>query len=169
MKKVFKLTFSLTLLFLISGFNSIKEQNNNNCESLLKVIGNQYNKSILPNRDVSYNLELKNISNKAITYLISSKELEESCIKDTRQKESLKGNAKLNSQIIFENSSKSKENKELVIQPGKSFMFKAVFKLPKNTLSEKWNCTEVIVTSKECNTTVASVVLKTYVQNTSLR
>lgn len=137
-----------------------------NCKTELKVKKNRSVKSISPSSNLNYQLILTNNSNTRNIYKIDIIELQESCFKGKVSKGnvSLSLSVKLNKSGLLVNL-----NREITLEAGEKLSFRVEVASLENTPVEKWNCSEVKVTSLTCNELVATTVLKTFVRDPSLR
>ena len=138
-------------------YKNLKPININNCKSELKVKKNRNVKSISPSSNLNYHLVLTNNSNTKNTYKIDIVELKENCSNDNTSKDnvSLKMSVKSNGQIT--------------LNAGQSYNFNVKVEALNTTPIERWNCSEIRVTSSACNKLVGTVLLKTFVRDPSLR
>ncbi|APG64712.1 hypothetical protein LPB136_04760 [Tenacibaculum todarodis] len=174
MKRVVKL-LGLVLLVLVSvsGVTYTKPsvekfQNKTNCLAKLEVIGNKTKKS-LSKENVSYKLLLTNLSKKPSVYLISINEDVETCLKNIKEAKSFHSKNMLPVSISSTITYNNKSFKEINILPGEKKQLKVTFKAPNKNVKNYWKCSKVSVMSKECNSVITSVSLKTYVPDPELR
>ncbi|MCG8813938.1 hypothetical protein G1K66_11805 [Tenacibaculum finnmarkense] len=164
------LLFCGNILFSQSIFTETfynKSSKDKNCNTELKVKKNRNVKSISPSSKLKYHLVLTNNSKIKNTYKLNVVELKKSCSNNTS-----KENVPLKLSIVpNKNANKYNVNfnKKITLDAGQSYHFKVKVSLLKNTPIERWNCSEIQVTSLKCNEIVASALLKTFVQNPSLR
>ena len=151
---------TLLCMYACSFFVNTQEPkflNVNDCNSELKVKKNRNVKSILPSSNLNYHLILTNNSKTKNIYKIDIVELQENCSNDNTSK----GNVSL--------KLSTESNGEISLNAGQSYNFKVKVETSNTILIERWNCSEIKVTSLTCNELAGTVLLKTFVRDPSLR
>ncbi|MCH3883316.1 MULTISPECIES: hypothetical protein [Tenacibaculum] len=161
------------IIISVSGVTYTKSSVENlstktNCAAILEVIGNKAKKSV-SHGNVSYELFLTNTSNKPSIYSINVDEDTEICLKSIKDSNSFHSKNvspfKLSSVITFNN----KPVKELNLLPGEKKLIKVTFTVPEGNVKNYWKCSKVSVLSKECNSIITSISLKTYIPDPELK
>ncbi|MCH3884968.1 hypothetical protein [Tenacibaculum aquimarinum] len=161
------------IIISVSGVTYTKSSvenlsNKTNCKAILEVIGNKTKKSI-SHGNVSYKLFLTNTSNKSSIYSINVDEDIETCLKNIKDSNSFHSKnvsqIKLSSLITFNN----KPVKEINLHPGEKKQLNVTFTTPEGNIKNYWKCSKVNVSSKECNSIITSISLKTYIPDPELR
>lgn len=173
MKRVIKLVgLILIVLISVSGTTYTKTSfnkllNKSNCKATLEVKQNRNTRSVKPNSGVSYYLILKNTSNKTSTYKLTSESLKNSCYtKDDKNLQRATKNENIFLEVSFNKNTLSKTNfVDITLKSGESKKVEVRLFTAIDTPIKRWNCTEIKAVSVDCNTVVASTVLKTYIAN----
>ena len=118
---------------------------------------------------LDYKLELINTSSRENNYQIEFENLDSEEIvefkKSQKKIQSFK-TVNLKASLV----SKTKEaTQNIILKPNEKFLFTVRIHNSKKLDFEKWNFTKVNLISKNCKDVVASIILKTYIPNPSLR
>lgn len=151
----------LVLLITVLNFNFAFAQN---CSAKLSVDKERNAKSAYKNDPAVFNMVLTNTSSKSTTYIISTKNLKESCA--TENKKTSAPNVSLNVEMK-NNDSTGSVNNSLTLAAGETRTFKIQVSIPQNTPFDNWSCIEVSAKANECSQQVANTILRVFVPEPS--
>ena len=165
--KTFLILIATCFIGATSPSNEIANEELQNCDSELTVEKNRTFKSA--DKDgVSFSLHLQNKSLKAQTYVISAKNISESC---ANNKNYADPNVQLEPYIVlpYDKAPNNTDDSsaEIEIQPGQSIDFHVKIKVPNNTPVYRWGCIEVEASSTDCSSRTPKAILSVYIPNPS--
>lgn len=153
-----KLKFCLFFFILFSSFTFGQS---NKCNASLHV-EKERNIRSTPISGTYYTMILTNNLSTASTYVLQSVSSNLNCQNPDNSKSI--NNVSLEINFLDENL---KPIKEIAIQAGQKTKFFVHITVPKNTNSNKWACTEIVASSKECKDYDVRTLLKTLVMSSS--
>lgn len=125
-----------------------------NCNANLSVEKDRNVKSVYKD-GTAFNMVLTNTSSKSATYVISTKNLKESC--SNENKKTSAPNVTLNVEVRGSDSQKAANN-SLTLKGGETRTFKIFVSIPSKTPYNTWSCIEVQVTSDVCPSPASTVI-----------
>lgn len=135
-----------------------------NCGAILTVEKDRNVKSAYEDDAASFNMLLKNTSARTVTYLISTKNLKESCANDIHKTSA--ANVSLNV-MVKNNQNAGPAVSSLTLAPGETRKFNISVAVPANTAKNRWSCIEVFAKGEGCSQPADSTVLRVYVPENS--
>jgi hypothetical protein len=154
-KKVSLATYKIAIVFLLFSINSYSQA----CKATLQVEKNRFTQSVPP-EGTYYNLQISNLGTVTSNYTLSISNVNSNCSNND-------GSSSSNNVNLAFSFSDMNQNpiSEISLSPGESATFLTIVKIPIGTTVNRWNCTEIIATPKECPSYKVSTVLQTLVSD----
>ncbi|MFB9076384.1 hypothetical protein ACFFLS_19060 [Flavobacterium procerum] len=147
----------LTFLFLL--ITAISVAQSGSCSASLNVENNGNIRST-PLDGTYYSLILTNKSSSADTFVLSSKNINSSCVNTDGSSSAT--NVTINTDFV---NSERNSLSEINLSAGESVNFYIHITVPAGTSTQKWSCNKITATSKNCSSYAVDTVLHTYVIN----
>ncbi|WP_343694714.1 hypothetical protein [Flavobacterium sp.] len=155
-KNIFKKKLFLLLFFLIT---TISLAQSGSCSATL-IVENNGNIRSTPLDGTYYSMILTNSGSSEDTFILSSKNVNASC--SNTDGSSTSGNVTINTDFIdYGRNSLS----EITLSAGQSLNFYVHITIPANTTVQRWSCSQITATSKNCSSYAVDTVLHTYIIN----
>lgn len=148
-------TVYILLLFFVTGSSISIAQNR--CLAKIQVEKNRNSRS-LPPGGTKYIIEIANEGSMPDSYQLQALNITSNCSNNDGSPTSANVNLTVNC-TDFDNNIIT----EIVLNPGETKSFLAKVSAPEATPYNRWNCTQIIATSKECTTYSISTILHTIV------
>jgi len=145
------------LLFVLSTTISLAQSGS--CNATL-IVENNGNIRSTPLDGTYYSMVLTNNSSSTDTFFLSAQNINSSCANTDGS--STAGNVIINTDFI--NSTRNSQS-EITLSAGESVNFYIHVTVPTGTSPQKWSCTKITATSKNCSSYTVDTVLHTYIIN----
>ncbi|WP_269222720.1 hypothetical protein [Flavobacterium sp. IMCC34518] len=147
--------FVLVFVFMFITLQSFSQSS----KATLQVEKNRFTQSVPPEGTI-YNLQISNLGTATSNYTLSVSNVNNGCSNNDGSSSSSNVNLAFSFTDINQNSIS-----EISLSPGETATFFTIVKVPIGTSYNKWNCTEIIATSKEYPSYKVSTVLHTLVSD----
>lgn len=135
-----------------------------NCSATLSVEKDRNVKSAYEDDAASFNLVLTNTSSKSMTYVITTKNLQNACSNDIHKNTG--ANVPLTVDIKGDNLAGPTAN-ALTLAAGETRKFRISVSVPPSTPKNRWSCIEVMAQGRDCNQPADTTTLRVYVPKPS--
>lgn len=135
-----------------------------NCNATLTVEKNRNVKSAYQDDPATFRMVLTNTTAGSVTYIINTKNLEQSCANDIHRTSA--PNVALNV-AVRSTTSAGPVVDAITLSPGETRKFNIEVGVPQNTPKDRWSCIEVSAQGKNCSQPAASTTLRVYVPENS--